>query len=87
MTIYLRRFKPGQLIHADKHGFLAVPPEDEPNLLKAAIFMDTNECETVIRAAREAAGKFPDDILESLDRAGEEFRQNTRNEFDTRGEW
>ena len=40
--------KPGQLIHADKHGFLAVPPGDEVRLLEAAYFMDCNECKTLI---------------------------------------
>lgn len=34
---------PGQLIHADKHGFLAVPAEDEARLLEAAEYMDLLE--------------------------------------------
>jgi regulator of RNase E activity RraA len=28
-----RRIKPGQLVHADKHGFLAIPDEDAPRVL------------------------------------------------------
>ena len=35
-----RKVQPGQLIHADKHGFLVVPAEDEARLLEAAMFMD-----------------------------------------------
>jgi hypothetical protein len=31
------------LIHADKHGFLAIPPGDEPGLLEATRFMDATE--------------------------------------------
>lgn len=45
-----RAVKPGQLIHADKHGFLVIPEEDEPALLDAARFMDSNECKTLIPA-------------------------------------
>jgi regulator of RNase E activity RraA len=87
VEVFGTKIVPGQLIHADKHGFLAIPPEDEARLLEAAVFMDTNECETVIRAARESMGKSPEDILRSLDRASAEFRQNTQNEFGTHGEW
>ena len=32
--------RPGQLIHADQHGFLVVPEEDEPKLEEATSFMD-----------------------------------------------
>jgi regulator of RNase E activity RraA len=87
VEVFGTKIKPGQLIHADKHGFLAVPPEDEAQLLKAAIFMDTNECETVIRAARESTGNASEEILERLNKASKEFGQNTKNKFGKRGEW
>lgn len=87
VEVFGTQIKPGQLIHADKHGFLAITPEDEAELLQAAIFMDTNECETVIRAARESMGKSTQEILEQLDRANKEFGQNTKNKFGTAGEW
>ena len=32
--------RPGQLIHADQHGFLVIPEEDEPKLEEATSFMD-----------------------------------------------
>ncbi len=64
------RILPGQLIHADKHGFLAVPQGDEPKLLEASRFMDTNECETMIAAARASAGQPLDEVLKSLEAAG-----------------
>ncbi len=76
-----------QLIHADKHGFLAIPSEDEQSLLEAAIFMDNNECDTVIEAARDSGGKSPQKILAQLNLASEKFRQNTQNKYGTRGEW
>lgn len=43
--------KSGDLIHADKHGFLIIPEEDQPGILEAIRFMDDNECDTVISAA------------------------------------
>jgi 4-hydroxy-4-methyl-2-oxoglutarate aldolase len=72
---------PGQLIHADKHGFLAIPLEDEPMLLEAVLFMDSNENNHIIRAARETAGKSIEEILQGLDQAGEAFSIATRQKF------
>src|SRR5262249_3807949 len=43
VQVFGQTVRPGQLIHADKHGFLAIPTEDEPKLLEAARFMDANE--------------------------------------------
>ena len=77
---------PGQLIHADKHGFLAVPKADEAKLLEAAIFMDTNEINHVIRAARETMGKSSDEITEALDRASEAFSRDLREKFGKHGD-
>lgn len=56
VEVFGQTVRPGQLIHADKHGSLAVTGEEEPLLLEAAKFMDSNECHTVIPAARSAAG-------------------------------
>lgn len=78
---------PGQLIHADKHGFLAIPPGDEQELLEAALFMDRNECNTVIRAARDTTGQSVDEILVQIDRAAEEFDHAVQHHFGKKGEW
>lgn len=83
-----RRIQPGQLIHADKHGFLAIPPEDEAKLLDAASFMDANECHTVIAAARSAAGSPLDDAVRRFGEAGRLFAERTRAHFGEQGgEW
>lgn len=82
-----RTVQPGQLIHADKHGFLAVPPEDEARLLEAARFMDSNECRTVIPAARETAGKTMEKILQELGEARAAFGKAIREKFGNKGEW
>ena len=87
VTVFGREILPGQLIHADKHGFLAVPAEDEAKLLEAASFMDANECQTVIAAARGAAGLPAEEVLARMDEAGRRFGENARSEFGRRGEW
>lgn len=75
------KVRPGQLIHADKHGFLVVPEEDQERLYDAACFMDANECNTVIRAARESSGKTTDEILNQIDEASREFKQAAVERF------
>ena len=40
VTVFGTKIRPGQLIHADKHGFLVVPEEDEQELLEASAYMD-----------------------------------------------
>jgi len=87
VEVFGRRVQPGQLIHADKHGFLVIPEEDQERLLEAAAFMDSNECETMIRTARESAGKPVKQILADLNAAGEQFTENTQKKFGDRGEW
>jgi hypothetical protein len=69
------------LIHADKHGFLAIPPGDEQGLLEATRFMDSKECQTVLVAARDSAGRSPSEICDAVDRAGEMFRAAIREKF------
>ena len=87
VEVFGRRIQPGQLIHADKHGFLAIPPEDESRLLEAAKFMDRNECETVIPAARNTTGLTQSELLDQLDAAAQQFGDNTRRQFQRDGEW
>lgn len=73
--------RPGDLIHADKHGFLAVPEEDHLRLLDAARFMDSNECKTVIAAARSSTGKTVEEILAQMDDATAAFSRATKEKF------
>jgi 4-hydroxy-4-methyl-2-oxoglutarate aldolase len=87
VEVFGRKIQPGQLIHADKHGFLAVPLGDEKNLLEAARFMDANECRTLIPAARGGAGKSLNKICAEFDAAAAEFGRNVKKKFARRGEW
>jgi regulator of RNase E activity RraA len=81
------RVEPGQLVHADKHGFIAVPPEDEAGLLEATKFMDDNECNTVIAAARSASGMPTEALLAAFDEASAAFGQAARERFGKAGEF
>ena len=87
VEVFGRTVKPGQLIHADKHGFLVIPSEDQENLLEAARFMDSNECQTMIAAARHNTGMSTEQMLESFDAACRQFSRNTENRFGRRGEF
>lgn len=87
VEVFGTKIKSGQLIHADKHGFMAIPEEDEQRLLDAARFMDTNECETVIPAARGSAGLPLDHVIDNLAAAGAQFGENVRKKFRRDGEW
>src|SRR4051812_47077922 len=73
VEVFGRKIQPGQLIHADKHGFLAIPAGDEKKLLEAARFMDANECQTLIPAARGGAGKSLRTICAEFDAAAAQF--------------
>lgn len=87
VEVFGRKVRPGQLIHADKHGFLAIPPEDEERLLEAARFMDANECATLIAAAREAAGQTGQEILARINDGAAQFAANSARQFGKKGEW
>lgn len=81
------KIKPNELIHADKHGFLVIPKEDEAFILEASKFMDENECNHVIPAARESSGKNYVEILKRISEAGIEFGKDAHEKQYTKGEW
>ena len=79
--------RPGQLIHADQHGFLVIPEADEACLLEAALFADTNECNTIIPAARMTSGQTKDELLDAIEEGKKAYDQNVRQKFVAEGEW
>ena len=85
VDVFGRTIEPGQLIHADKHGFLAVPREDEAALLDAAQFMDANECKTIIPASATPGGA--DKVLDAINAAGRDFQAAAHAKFGRKGEW
>jgi regulator of RNase E activity RraA len=87
VEVFGRKVSPGDLIHADKHGFIIIEPEAQPHILEASRFMDANECQTVIPAARGSTGLSSDQILANLAQAGAQFGKNVREKFHREGEW
>ena len=87
VEVFGRRISPGQLIHADRHGFLAVPAEDEARLLDASRIMDSNECATYLAAVRDGAAGGPEATMDALVDARERFRATIRKHFGGAGEW
>lgn len=51
ITVCGCRIRSGDLVFADKYGFMAIPPEDQKNLLAATRFLDSNELRNAISAA------------------------------------
>ncbi len=87
VEVFGRKIQPGQLIHADKHGFLVIPDDDQALLLDAARFMDSAECQTLISAARNISGKSSSEILKSINKAAAKFGDIVRDKFENKGEW
>ena len=87
VEVFGRQVQSGQLIHADKHGFLVIPFGEEQRLLEAASFMDANECNTMIAAARGASGLSSKEALARMEAAAQIFSAETRRKFGQRGEW
>jgi regulator of RNase E activity RraA len=87
VEVFGRKVLPGDLIHADKHGFIVIAPDEQSKLLEAAQFMDANECNTIIPAARDAAGQTMDEILESIDHSRKAFNKNIKEKFQRKGEF
>jgi regulator of RNase E activity RraA len=79
---------PGDLIHADKHGFLIIPEEDQERILEASLFMDNNECNTVIHAALAYDFKNEQDkIAENMNEAAKKFNNAAVAALGKEGEW
>jgi regulator of RNase E activity RraA len=66
VEVFGRTIQPGQLIHADQHGFLAVPAADEAALLEATNFLDRNECDNMLAAAAGANGRSTPEHLQAI---------------------
>jgi regulator of RNase E activity RraA len=79
--------KSGQLVHADKHGFLAIPDEDQKAVFEATLFMDGNECDTVIESSQILRGENTAQIRARQLEAEKRFGLAARQRFDRKGEW
>ncbi len=75
VEVFGTRIEEGMLMHADKHGFIGIPAEDEGALLWAVRAMDDAECETVIPAGRFASGSSRQEILAARIEASRRYRE------------
>jgi 4-hydroxy-4-methyl-2-oxoglutarate aldolase len=73
VEVFGRKIQPEQLIHADQHGFMAIPFGEERGLLEASVFMDGNECDTLISTARSLQGVSTDEAVKRLNDAAARF--------------
>lgn len=88
VEVFGTKVKPGQLLHADKHGFILIPPGAGKRLLATTRFMDDNECETVIPAGSDSAGRTTREILARMAAAGSRFAASARRHSKRGGgEW
>jgi 4-hydroxy-4-methyl-2-oxoglutarate aldolase len=87
VEVFGRKVQPGDLIHADKHGFMVIAPEEQAGLLEAARFMDANECETVLPIANAAVGRSQEEILAQIEEGIGRFSANVKAKFNRAGEW
>ena len=87
VEVFGRKVQPGHLVHADKHGFLVIRPDEQKDLFEAACFMDANECSTLIAAARNPSGGTTEEILSRMDAAALEFAHATRKKFSRASEF
>jgi regulator of RNase E activity RraA len=81
VNVFGTTISPDQLIHADEHGFLALPPEDEHALLEATKFIDALESRTVIAEANNVPARDLTGIGERLEEAFELFERAVARKF------
>ncbi|MBE0666709.1 MAG: hypothetical protein IH593_03455 [Bacteroidales bacterium] len=49
--------------------------------------MDSNECKTIISAARNSTGNSTGQIIAEFEKAVEEFKKSAEAKYGSRGEW
>jgi 4-hydroxy-4-methyl-2-oxoglutarate aldolase len=74
VTVFGTVVRPGDVIHADQHGFMVIPEEDREGLAEAAAYLDAAERATLIGVASEHADA-PELALPKLSRAQRRFAE------------
>jgi len=86
VTVFGTEVRPGDLIHADQHGFMVIPEEDVDGLAEATAFLDAAERATLIGAAAAHRGT-PEAVLPTLREAQERYGEMVMERFGGRGEF
>ena len=76
-----RKVQPGQLIHADKHGFLVVPPEDEARPVGGRPIHGRQRVPDDDRRRERRPGNQRPEILAACDAAAAPVADNVMNRF------
>ena len=87
VEVFGLKIKSGQLIHADQHGFMTIPEQDQKRVFDATLFMDGNECTSVIEATQLMAGRSMRETRATLADAERRFGAAAKKEFGKQGEW
>jgi regulator of RNase E activity RraA len=87
VEVFGTRVKPGQLVHADQHGFTIIPSDAQSRLLEAARFMDDQECTALLPVSRGATGRTTAQILTAMKRGDARFGTAVRRQFGRNSEW
>jgi len=81
VSVFGVQVRPGQLVHADKHGFLVVPEEDEERLLEATEFMDLLERKHTIVPGKEGTGSSVATITKAMGEAMNAFGREKTEKY------
>jgi len=86
VTVFGTEVRPGDLIHADQHGFMVIPEEDREGLAEAAAVLDAAERATLIGVVAAHRGT-PEEALPKLREAQERFGERVMARYGGRGEF
>lgn len=87
VDIFGLRIASGQLVHADQHGFMIIPQEDQKRVFDATLFMDGNECTSVIEASQILAGRSMSETRAAMAEAERRFGASALDQLGKKGEW
>jgi regulator of RNase E activity RraA len=82
LEVFGTTVRPGDFIHADKHGFICIDPEDCDHLLEAVRFMDENECTNLLSLSRNSTGLSAKEFVEQYDTRVQSFQRNAEEFFE-----
>jgi 4-hydroxy-4-methyl-2-oxoglutarate aldolase len=86
VTVFGTEVRPGELIHADQHGFMVIPEEDREGLAEASAFLDAAERSTMIGAAAEHRGT-PEEAAPKVQAAQQRYGAMVKERYGASGEF
>ncbi len=80
VEVFGASIKPGDLIHADKHGFIVIPEEDIPSLIDSIQRLDNAERNIVLSAIKQAKDLDRQSRLVEINKATKVFGQELQDD-------